>query len=268
MLNIVIASVLFLFTLGLTYAFWYVIRGRRKAHPAPVEEKPSPAEHAPAEETEEKKRKEGYSRGDYCYPKINDIMGYDFVKVVEVPEHLRPKKDAAPAEPEKKHVPSWDKGNSTGMQAVEDGIRDNIPTAVEATSAEARQEDVQNLDDQDTAKNYDDFIDEQKGNTETRNEEEEETNDVSDEEYIALQNGVAAIDWPVNINDDPTNYDEFIENNPDVIEAGDNDEEAQRVAAETNDWKRELESMSFKAESEARSLLDGIEETDEPENQD
>lgn len=270
MLNIVIASVLFILTLGLVYAFWYVVRGRRKVQNAATEKKPSPEEQAQAEETETKKRKEGYSRDDYCYPKINDIMGYDFVKVVEVPEHLRPKKDAAPAEPEEKHVPSWDKGSSSGMHAVEgDDVKDEVPAAVEATSAEARQEDVQNLDDQDTARKYDNYVDTQRGNAETEDgEEEEEMNDISEEDYAALQNGAAVVDWPMNENDDPARYDEYIEENPDVIEAGDSEEEAQRVAAETNDWKRDIESMAFKAENEARSLLDGIGENDEQEKTD
>ena len=270
MLNIALAFTLFLFTLGFIYTFWYMIRGKRDVRGTGGRTDPHGTEKTAVEEAgkDEKKRKEGYRRSDYCYPKINDIMGYDFVKVVEVPENLRPKKDQTEPKEEKKDRPRWDDASSTGMRHVEDEGTDNAPQAViQAVPAEARQEDIQNLDDQETAKRYDDYVATHGGNAAAENDEEEEMNDISEEDYAALQNGAAVLDWPMNENDDPAMYDDYIEENPGIIDAGDSDEEARKVAAEMKKIGKMVETLTLSATSQARDLLDEIDFPEDNENQ-
>lgn len=108
-LNIAIAIFLFgVSSLG-TYVIWYIVRGRRKRLET----------QAPADKTEQKPEKEKKESGKpYSYPKINDVMGYDFVTVVDVPKELLS---------QKKEEKQWENAPAVG------GLR--------AVSAEGRRED-------------------------------------------------------------------------------------------------------------------------------
>lgn len=82
-LNIIIAAALFLLTSLMGYIIWYILFGIKKKEKKGGE---SPKEaKAPKESTYESKT---IPRSSYCYPKMNDVMGYDFVDVVKVPEEL------------------------------------------------------------------------------------------------------------------------------------------------------------------------------------
>lgn len=100
---IVIAFVLFLLTFSLGYV---LLRARRSAaarrRQAAPEEKKKDADAAGEKEKPRPAGRWGVSKDSYCYPKINDMMDYEFVKVVQVDEKLRPvfkKKEELPPLP-------------------------------------------------------------------------------------------------------------------------------------------------------------------------
>lgn len=83
--NVIIAAFLFLLSSIGLYVIWYIVRGRRKKlEREALASAPDKGTEAAAEEAPEKKMP---SR-PYSYPKINDVMGYDFVTVVDVPVEL------------------------------------------------------------------------------------------------------------------------------------------------------------------------------------
>lgn len=88
-MSVLIATVMFIITMLFFVAFLRLAARRRHNRP-----KGSPG----AQEAEEKPENEpekvgrwGVPKGSYCYPGINDTMGYEFVKVVPVDEDIRPK---------------------------------------------------------------------------------------------------------------------------------------------------------------------------------
>lgn len=78
---IAIALALNVLTLAGGYALWYLLRGRRR-------KRRDGAGEAPDERKASHGGWGGYGKDSYCYPKINDMMGFEFVKVVRVPEEL------------------------------------------------------------------------------------------------------------------------------------------------------------------------------------
>lgn len=78
---IAIALALNVLTLAGGYALWYLFRGRRR-------KRRGEAGEAPDERKASHGGWGGYGKDSYCYPKINDMMGFEFVKVVRVPEEL------------------------------------------------------------------------------------------------------------------------------------------------------------------------------------
>lgn len=86
-INAVIAIVLFIFTSLVMYMIWRVLtRKRRKEKPS----QPGKTETEPA-----KKGKWGVDKDSYCYPTINDVMGFEFVRVIKVPDELTQKEQSA-----------------------------------------------------------------------------------------------------------------------------------------------------------------------------
>lgn len=86
MKNVLIAAFLFLLTVFGLYLIWYIARGKhvaeKKAQESREKEKQGKAR------PKARKTASVAGRDSYCYPKINDIMGYEFVKVVNVPADL------------------------------------------------------------------------------------------------------------------------------------------------------------------------------------
>ena len=104
--NIIPAALLFILVSIIVYITWYILYGRARKERKALENaagKKKDKEPAYADET--------YGKDSYCYPKINDVMGYEFVSVVRVPEELL--KDDEPEEEE-----SWEKSTSLGLTAV------------------------------------------------------------------------------------------------------------------------------------------------------
>ncbi len=87
---IVIAFVLFLLTFSLGYV---LLRARRSAAAARRGKTLKEKKENEGNTQKEKPRpagRWGVCKDSYCYPKINDMMDYEFVKVVQVDEKLRP----------------------------------------------------------------------------------------------------------------------------------------------------------------------------------
>lgn len=99
--NLLIATILFLVTAASAYSLYYVLVGRhfkaRRNGPA------SDREDVP-DGPQDADRQTGISKDSYCYPKINDTMGYEFVKVIQI----------GAAHKEKEEM-TWDKSTSTIM---------------------------------------------------------------------------------------------------------------------------------------------------------
>ncbi len=86
MKSFLIALLLFAITsLGL-YAIWYIVRGKHVADKKAQEKREK--ETKARTKKKEPRREEGIGKDSYCYPKINDVMGYELVKVVNVPKAL------------------------------------------------------------------------------------------------------------------------------------------------------------------------------------
>ena len=111
-MNIVIAAILFLLTSLSLYVVWYIVRGHSKKMKrlsrteADRMEKGTPNEEAQGG---------NIPKDSYCYPKINDIMGYPFISVVRVPQELI--SDASKTDRE----PEWGGSESIGLKAVPAG---------------------------------------------------------------------------------------------------------------------------------------------------
>ena len=112
--NLLAATDLFLLTAAGTYVLWYLVRGRA------VEKRKGRKEKG----RKERKADEGYGhkegtidKDSYCYPKINEAMGFEFVKVVCVDESLRPV-----TAPVRKDEPSpeadWNKSEGIGTKTL------------------------------------------------------------------------------------------------------------------------------------------------------
>lgn len=75
--NVILAVTLSMITFIIAYIIWYLVRKKAKATDS-------------IEETEKTEVKEDHSKDkkSYCYPWINDMMGFEFISVVRVPEEL------------------------------------------------------------------------------------------------------------------------------------------------------------------------------------
>ena len=99
--NIIIAVLLSVLSILLTYAIWYIVRGRAKKDRLSGGKNKggkAPAPQGP------------YGPQSYCYPKINEVMGYDFVTVVGIPAELR--------KPAARKDKSWADTPGIGMKTV------------------------------------------------------------------------------------------------------------------------------------------------------
>lgn len=267
MQNLIPALILFLLSAVTLYAIWYIIRGRRRGQVTPA------VTGNETETTGEKKDpvpipqgKKKYNKKDYCYPTINDVMGYEFVDVVTIPDDLRPNTD--------KPV-SWHESTGIGMQTEKDD-ENEVKVRVETASTngpddsdfdndinEPEREPMKPLK---TTTVEQGRMDEEpatdSGNEGSDNEEDYE-DELSPDEYEALQNGAADVSWPVR--DDNNIYDTLLDENPNLIEQEkDNDEEAEKIASEIKEieYYRQLNDQSNLMEMEenaasmASQLLD------------
>lgn len=134
--NIIVAVLLFVLTLLSAYIIWYVVRGRHlRERDAARQKAKAKRDDVPAKPTKHpRKGKWGVEKDSYCYPEMNDVMGYEFISVVKIDEELRKdKKDgpgSVPAGDTDESVKNWDKSQGIGLTSTPDSdtgkqIRDN-----------------------------------------------------------------------------------------------------------------------------------------------
>lgn len=107
--NIAIAALLFMLTCAAAFVSWYIVRGRRK-HAAKKERQQN--------DSKEKEQAAAKGKNSYSHPAINDLMGFEFITVVDVPKELledkRKNKETAPEE----EKTSWENSRGLGMTAA------------------------------------------------------------------------------------------------------------------------------------------------------
>lgn len=114
-LPIIIASALFLASAFILYFTWYAVRGRyvieRRRRQRAEKQRKENAENNPDN------LRWGVDKHSYCYPKINDTMGYEFITVVKIPEELRSEPNNC-TEVERSPSDSWAYAASQGFMNV------------------------------------------------------------------------------------------------------------------------------------------------------
>lgn len=82
-MNLLIAAILFLFvTACMIFMLALARRGRKKKKIQDVQQEADPEEKTA--KSKKKKQRWGVDKDAYCYPHINDVMGFEFVKVIKV----------------------------------------------------------------------------------------------------------------------------------------------------------------------------------------
>lgn len=111
-INIAAALLLFLLSSIMLYATWYIIHGRKRKKTSRTSgDQPGDEPDETHERRSNRKKKWGYSKNDYCYPGINDVMGFEFVKVVKLKDDA-PSPVPAPAATGGK--PDWEQSRGIG----------------------------------------------------------------------------------------------------------------------------------------------------------
>lgn len=246
MYNMFAAILLSAFTFVLLYGGWYVIRGRR--HRARDHgERRSPEADPTQDATEPTPVK--YDKKSYCYPKMNDVMGYDFIRVVSVDESLRPVPKAGVPEradataPE--NAPEQEKEQYEGaVEAVSSGRNEDMEDVFEpqGLSRPNRYPGIRRNDQRWTRPEPVKEKDDKKNDAEPVDVVEDETEldpdyQLSDEEFMALASGNLNITWPNRDHQDDAFYDDYFEDHPEMIEKGTDDGEAERIAAEEREFE-------------------------------
>lgn len=242
-MNIIIAIVLFLMTSLTGYILWYIVRGHSKRET--VNESKNGQDKGKTNKKEPGTDNNGkISKDAYCYPKINDVMGYEFVTVVNIPPELTQDK---PKTTQK--VEDWSSSSGIGLQAVsgQEGINDDGNEAPMISDDDSRY--GKNSRPEKVFENVRTKTDEQENEYEVVEESE-----ISSEEIQMLDN--MNTDWVNREYDDPNVEDDYlnaiIDNNPEMFEQPVNDEETNRISLET----KALQKMQAFEESLANNSGD------------
>lgn len=264
-MNLIIAIILFLFTaLSLYVIFLMARRGRRKGMAAPAGDQSAEIMEEGDEgkkEKSSKRQKWGVDKDAYCYPDINDVMGFEFVKVVNVPEGLlgiQKAAEAAETEPPKKE---WSQSQGvSGLKIVTTGQNDHVPD--EDTPYPDQQMPVRNQPVQTQQPN-------ETETTEATDADVSEVEGYSEQDLESMQSMQGRWgEWP---RDDERDLDlyteeqlsELVTNNEERIEQPRHDEEQDRVANEIksiNDAMIQSEHENF--EDDINDLIGDADDSD------
>ena len=252
-MNLAVAIILFLMTV---FAMYAILRLARRSRRAPKTTPSHTGEKEPEQQQQpEKKKKEkwGVEKDAYCYPSINDVMGYEFVKVIKTGETAQTIEDQ-PAETEPKKT--WEESQGIGglrtvsstdatSESEEDVFypdpmdaprpRPRIPNIVEPEEKEPTEQETPHTD------NPEDYYD----------EDVTEISGVTQED-LELASEIFKDSIPY-IDDMPDEQiDQLIEENPQMIEEPVVDEEKAEMAKTV----RNLAEAYFQSEKE--SLVDEV----------
>ena len=252
-MNLILAILLFLLTTLILYAVWYIVRGRS------IKERAAKDGDRRKEESQEGKGKdyaEKISKDSYCYPTINEMMGYEFVSVINVPDELVDdiKEDTlAPSD--------WEQSHGVGLTAV---------PGLEGPKAQENDDPYPENDEESRRITWGSPSGAEKP-IQTEEDKGYETSvadiDISDEELNYLT-GVNQ-EWAHREYDD-TSIDDVIfnnvlDNNPEMIERSEPTEEDLRTSMEREQIRlmREAEEKLADIDNgmdEAAGILDGLDE--------
>ena len=227
------------------YFIWYTIRGRH------VKEKRR-RQKAAADSAAAKPRKKGrwgVPEGSYCYPAINDVMGFEFVKVVASPDFSKPAAPAGETET------SW--ANSTGI-----GTSTVSQSNVSNVSAVADDDTGNHENDQDSE--ADNTSETQSGTNETQNQDPNLDESIEDSAAnFDLINKLG--NWnelPQQFDDDFPSEEEskaIGDANPECIDNKYTEEQAQRIQEEneTATRARLLRERQYQIDDEKHNYVSG-----------
>ena len=124
--NIIIGALLSLLTFFLTYAAMHIIVRRIRARRSTQQKKEQSEQDASVKYVNK------YSKEAYCYPTINDVMGYDFVTVEGVTESIETR------DPKKEKDDAWQReSRRAGFTTVSESEDEDEP-AIEGETSETR----------------------------------------------------------------------------------------------------------------------------------
>lgn len=243
--ELTIATLLFLGTVFAAYLAWYLFRGRhlrrRRALEAAAETNTRKSDKVLRKASGEKVSKVG--KDSYCYPKINDVMGYEFVNVVSVPEELTLPKQHQPVQEEPENPAdtcqqSWGRSSGTGFVTESN-------TAVSTSGSARRQTDNPTEDDTYPEQRKQQV---QTGEGETPQDEEVSRLDISTSELQEIRN-LGGQEWPDGGDEDNVNIPQALlasmQDSPDVdVQYPETDEEIdedERLRREQDAYQRQLE---------------------------
>lgn len=246
-ISILIAAVLFVITSLVVYMIWRVLT--RKQH----KEEPDSAKKTESEPL--KKGKWGIDKDSYCYPSINDVMGFEFVRVIKVNDDLTQKEQNADP------LPDW--GTSKGSIGM-------TTTSTRSSSQETGDDEPfpETNYMQETRKKRQPEMQEDGGDT--QQEDDNILHDITQEDLLEAQ---TTMEWPRN-NDNFSTDEEFIniiDQNQEFIEPPILDDDQQRLAREIRSFNNMLGETEKEDFSETiESLLDdeNYSEQTEPEEGD
>lgn len=247
------------------YVIWYTVRGRRgKAS------RGGDKNNSAKEENGGKKLPWGVPKDAYCYPAINDVMGYEFIHVVKVGDELK-------------------EDNRTEKEKTEDIIKHQIMpgmTAVGVTAVNTEESEGEEIPDDYSPENKistrrnrptSPVRDDRKANADDEQAEEPEVEKINieqkDLDYLATMS--SEIGWW------PTDEEEYVEGQDEAfnlinghhLSMDDRIDEiinnnADKIEMPGNNQKDEQENAVLKEEKDAvRMALEKIAEMDEDEIQ-
>lgn len=215
-INILLAGLLFLGSSLIVYMTWYMIQRRNK-------ETPNTKGKEAQQEKRHKGEKWGVEKDAYCYPKINDIMGFEFVKVVKVDS------EKTDPEPQPEPRPNWEESKGIG------GL-----TAVSSNEMNQEREEDEPYPDP-TAQRYTRPQRQQPQQENTENVEEEDITQLNDVREEDLLEGNNFEEWPDHDNNSLPSDEEFgqiLNNSEGIIEPPEMNSEQITTAKEIEDLQR------------------------------
>lgn len=238
-ISITVALVLFIVTSILLYVSWYVVHGRKRKGSQADSPSGEPDTETQREdkETSRKRRKNkwGYTKDDYCYPFINDIMGFEFVKVVKLKQDESPVQQTNNTEEGKR--PAWEDSRGIGSLSTVS----STPVRQEAEEDEPFPENNTSVTPRNPAP-YQASFKQKPTNEQEPSPEDEET----DTAHFSLEDYEAAMNWggwPDHSSGalpaDDELIDKLIDENPAVLEQT-NDDEQSRIAEAADAFKKAL----------------------------
>lgn len=251
------SSILTFFLLILTvfslYAYWRFIKLHRskKGEKTDVDTEDKEKEH-------KRKQKWGVEKDAYCYPKINDVMGFEFVKVVKVKNASTADKPQNNAEPERR--PFSETPAEGKLRTISYGQRRDWTDEDQPYPEEDRYRPMQ------IAENRPRLRPIKTG--ETQPDEADITNmeEFDENELLLAQNSFAGQDWPNRDFDSCPSEEEWnmlLNENEDLIEEPDATAEAQKTSENIKIINQETENIineMLKKDfvDEAYAIMEGI----------